>query len=213
MLPGWVLATVAGVGTAHLWAYFGGRPGLAGTLKALPILLLAGTVLAVAPDGSTYARLVALGLVCSAVGDVCLVSHARFVPGLASFLVGHVCYLAAFAAAGPGIEPQLGWLAGLAVVSAVLLAILWPHLEGRLRPPVAVYVAVIAAMAWTAVSRAGTPGIPPASGAAAAIGALLFMGSDTLLALNRFVRPLPAAHGWVMVTYYAAQTCIASSAA
>ena len=38
-----------------------------------------------------------------------------------------------------------------------------------------------------------------------AAGALCFMVSDTLLAINRFVTPLPASALWVLGSYGAAQ--------
>ena len=41
-----------------------------------------------------------------------------------------------------------------------------------------------------------------------AAGAIAFVASDTLLALNRFVSPLPASAVWVLSTYYAAQCLI-----
>jgi uncharacterized membrane protein YhhN len=40
------------------------------------------------------------------------------------------------------------------------------------------------------------------------VGAGFFMLSDTLLALNKFVTPLPLAPLWVLATYYAAQVLI-----
>jgi len=48
------------------------------------------------------------------------------------------------------------------------------------------------------------------SGAAmgVALGAGFFMLSDALLAVNRFVLPLPMAPLWVLTTYYAAQILI-----
>ena len=41
-----------------------------------------------------------------------------------------------------------------------------------------------------------------------AIGAGFFMLSDTLLALNKFVSPLPLSQLWVLSTYYVAQVLI-----
>ena len=41
-----------------------------------------------------------------------------------------------------------------------------------------------------------------------AIGAGFFMLSDSLLAVNRFVSPLPMSQVWVLSTYYAAQLLI-----
>lgn len=212
MTPTTVAAVVLVVGTAHLIAYFTGRRALAGVLKALPILFLAAVVLRT-PDpvgGTTYAMLVAVGLVLSAIGDVCLVFPDRFVPGLTSFLLAHVVYVVAFLTSTPGGGAAAGWIVGLAIFTASYLRFLWPHL-GRMRVPVACYVAVIATMAWAAARRAGVPDVPEPSATRALVGALLFMTSDGILAANRFVHRFASAHGWVMVTYYAAQTLIALS--
>ena len=45
-----------------------------------------------------------------------------------------------------------------------------------------------------------------------AAGAVFFMLSDTLLAINRFAQPLPMAQFWVLATYYAAQVLIVCNA-
>jgi uncharacterized membrane protein YhhN len=45
----------------------------------------------------------------------------------------------------------------------------------------------------------------------AALGGLLFMVSDTLLAVNKFAQPLPLSALWILSTYWLAQACIASS--
>lgn len=208
-----VAMVVSVVGTAHLVAYFMGRRAVAGVLKALPILFLAALVLRspTPVGGSTYATLIAVGLVLSAVGDVCLVFPDRFVPGLASFLLAHVVYAAAFVQSAPAGGAAAGWVAGLALCTAAYLRFLWPHL-GRVRIPVACYVLVIASMAWAAARRAGAPDVPEPGATRALAGALLFMTSDATLAANRFVHRFASAHAWVMVTYYAAQTLIALSA-
>jgi len=207
-----VVASVAAIGTAHLVAYYRGWPLAAGALKAVPIALLAGMVLAIAPpERQLYATLIATGLVCSAVGDICLLRAAWFGPGVASFALAHGCYLSAFAGAGPPIAPALGWLLALLAIAGLLGGVLWPYLVGWRRPAVVGYIAIITLMAWTAVSRASTAGIDSTSGLAAAGGALLFMASDALLALDRFRRRIPGAHAGVMTIYYAAQTAIAAS--
>lgn len=206
-----VVAAVGMIGTAHLVAYYAPRKAVAGALKAIPILLLAWTVASagdlVAPG---YGRLVAMGLVASAIGDLCLVSERGFVPGLASFLVAHVLYLLAFLPAGEGVA----WpaLVGLGLFVPGFLRLLLPHVPGGLRVPVVVYVGVIAVMAWAAVRRDETPATPSPSDLLAMIGALSFMTSDAILAWDRFVRRLPFGHGWVMITYYGAQLLIAASA-
>ena len=90
-----------------------------------------------------------------------------------------------------------------------MLAYLWPHLAQD-RAPVAVYVTVIVVMGWRAAARAAGAA-PMPSGELALAGALLFMISDGVLAVDRFARPFAAADGAVMTTYYAAQTLIALS--
>jgi uncharacterized membrane protein YhhN len=209
-VPSWIVWLVALVGAGHLAAYYAGRRAIAGTLKAIPILALAAVVWTTA-TGGRYADLLAGGLLASAVGDVCLVWPERFTRGLASFLVAHCLYLAAFASGAAAGGVAWPWLAGIALVAVALLARLWPHLGG-VRVPVLVYITVIALMAWTAARRAAAPATPAPSGTLALAGSLLFMSSDAVLALDRFARRFRASHALVMVTYYAAQTLIAASA-
>lgn len=208
-MPTWAVESVVVVGAAHLAAYFAGHERLAGVLKALPILLVATLA---AAHGTPYARWIAVALCFGAVGDVCLLSPDRFVAGLASFLVGHLCYLTAFLGTGGAVTPDVSALVVLGVGAGGLLAVLWRHLAASLKAPVVVYVVVITAMAWAAMSRATTPGTPEPSGVLAAAGAVSFVVSDGILALDRFARRIPAGHGWVMLTYYAGQTMLAASA-
>jgi uncharacterized membrane protein YhhN len=211
-MPVVVVLLVALVGAIHLAAHYTERPVLAGAVKAAPILALAAVTATADPAVSRqYAVLVTAGLLFSAVGDVCLAFPDRFfTAGLASFLVAHCCYLAAFAVdAGQG-GWALPWLAAIGLAAAALLGVLWPHL-GRDRAPVLVYVVVIAAMAWTAARRGAAAGAPEPSATLALAGALVFMVSDSVLAVDRFARPFRASHAVVMVTYYVAQTLIAAS--
>jgi uncharacterized membrane protein YhhN len=93
-----------------------------------------------------------------------------------------------------------------------MLRYLWPHVRtSRVRWPVVVYMAAISAMAWCAIASATAPGAAAAA-TAGAIGAVTFMVSDSVLAVNRFAHPFGGAHAVVMVTYYAAQMLIARSA-
>ena len=84
-----------------------------------------------------------------------------------------------------------------------------------LRVPVVVYVAVLASMAGQAVVRARAMArrADPLAPAArfAAVGGLVFMLSDGLLAWNRFHGPLPWSSVWVLSTYYVALWCLARS--
>jgi uncharacterized membrane protein YhhN len=201
---------LCGVGAAHLVAYYSGQRAIAGVLKSLPVLALAATVAAAA--GSTYGRLVAAGLVASAVGDVCLVFPSGFLFGLGAFLLGHLCYVGAFAGGAVVTGPSVLAAVVLGVLAGGMLRYLWPHVRARgVRWPVVAYMATISTMAWCAVAAATGP-TPAAAATAAAVGAVTFMVSDSVLAVDRFARPFAGAHAVVMVTYYTAQMLIARSA-
>ena len=203
-----LVGLLCGVGAAHLAAYYAGQRAIAGMLKAMPILVLAATVYAAA--GASYGRIVALGLVLSAVGDVSLVFQSGFLVGLSAFFLAHLCYIAAFVDGAMLTPLAAGVAVGLAGFAVAMLRYLWSHVR-RLRVPVTTYVGAISVMAWCAIARATAPGGGVAEGAAA-IGATSFLLSDSVLAVNRFARPFAGAHAVVMVTYYAAQMLIARSA-
>lgn len=171
------------------------------------------------PAGTTwwYGALVVAGLCFSIIGDVLLMLETDlFVAGLVSFLVAHVCYIAAFAtailgAADGGVVGRAAlWapLAVLVVYAVVTFKALRPGL-GEMTLPVGAYVAVITVMGWLATADfALNPSSRTALGLA---GAVLFMASDTLLAVDRFRKRLPYAQAFVLGTYFAAQWCLAVS--
>lgn len=151
-----------------------------------------------------FGVLLLAGLAASLAGDVFLMLSPKFfVPGLASFLVAHLFYIALFMQ-GVGLFPRRSALVATLGVGAAMYAFLWlSGLPAGLRVPVGVYVVVIACMAAQAIGRAAVLGDGAAR--AVALGAVVFMLSDSLLALNRFVVPLPLASLWVLATYYIAQ--------
>ena len=82
-----------------------------------------------------------------------------------------------------------------------------------LRGPVLAYVVCLASMAAQAgalwLAARGTAGEALARNAA--LGGLLFMSSDTLLAFNKFNAPVPLSALWILATYWVAQGLIAGS--
>lgn len=145
----------------------------------------------------------------SLAGDVFLMlSEHLFIPGLVSFLLAHLCYIALFKQ-GVGWFGHRGALGGTLALGLGMYAFLWQGgLPAALRVPVAVYVVVIALMAAQAWGRHAA--LRERSSLAVALGACCFMLSDSLLATNRFVQPLPLSQLWVLATYYAAQVLIVS---
>jgi len=149
------------------------------------------------------------GLACSLAGDSFLMFPGFFVPGLAAFLLAHLCYIALFKR-GVRWFPHRGALFATLAVGAAMYAFLFDGLAPVLKIAVAAYVLVIALMAAQAIGRA-TLLRDPASVAVAA-GAGFFMLSDSLLATNKFAFALPLAQFWVLSTYYVAQVLIARNA-
>lgn len=171
---------------------------------AKPATLTALLLTAVVLDagGSTPGRWLLVALFFGLLGDIALLgdSISRFKAGVAAFLVGHLAYLLCFATLGLP-RPGWSWLALLILLASVVVTRdvipATQRLGGApLSVPVAVYTAAIGAMlicAWFT----GEPLI--------ALGATIFVASDATLSVDRFVRPLPAAHLVVMVTYHVGQ--------
>ncbi|WP_051303331.1 lysoplasmalogenase family protein [Comamonas composti] len=156
---------------------------------------------------SQAAWLLGAALALSLAGDVFLMLPGLFIPGLTSFLLAHLAYTALLRQDAPWLahRPSLRLVLLLAVAMYVFLWL--AGLPAALRLPVAAYVLVIALMAAQAVGRAthlaGTGG--SAAATQVAVGACLFVLSDSLLATNRFVQPFDGAQICVLSTYYAAQ--------
>lgn len=162
------------------------------------------------PQRGAYSRAVRWGLAASAAGDAFLMlPQDLFLPGLASFFVAHLAYIHAFTRHSR-LLPDWWVGAGFAVLGVGIITILWPGLPAGMGLPVCAYAGVLALMAAQALGRARTTPQPGAW--LAAIGAMLFLFSDTALAINRFVTPLPLSPLIVLGSYYAAQACIAGSA-
>nr|WP_255591315.1 MULTISPECIES: lysoplasmalogenase family protein [unclassified Acidovorax] len=156
--------------------------------------------------GSKTLALLGAALAGSLAGDVFLMFEGFFIPGLVSFLVAHLFYVALFKN-GQRWFPHRGALAGTLGVGVAMYAFLWMGgLPAALRGPVAAYVLVIALMAAQAIGRASV--LRDGASVLVAVGAVFFMLSDSLLATHRFVQPLPWSQVWVLGTYYAAQACI-----
>jgi uncharacterized membrane protein YhhN len=169
-------------------------------LKALPLLCLAAYVALAGRGGA--AALVVVGLLFSAGGDVALALDRQkyFVVGLSLFLVAHLFYIAALVTGIEAVRFNI-WVGMIVLFSLSVGAWLFPVL-GKLRGPVMVYMVVISVMGIAAALHpAAFPFLLP--------GALLFILSDSLIAIDKFRRPVPYAHTLIMITYYLGQLGIA----
>ncbi|MCC7441850.1 MAG: lysoplasmalogenase [Bdellovibrionales bacterium] len=164
-------------------------------LKATPALLFAAFYWQ--NPRLPLARVLAVGFLCSAAGDVFLHldRQALFVQGLASFLVAHLCYVLFFVRNRRRVSFARGLLALIPIaVSGILTGILYPRL-GALTVPVILYIGAITAMGVSSVFVGPWPPL-------AYLGALVFTLSDSLIAWGKFVDPLPGALPVILVTYF-----------
>ncbi|MFZ5544521.1 MAG: lysoplasmalogenase [Pseudomonadota bacterium] len=187
-----------------------GQPWLAFMFKPLTTLLVIAYAWGRGAQTPAVRRWVLVGLWLSLAGDVALLwPQQGFLPGLVSFLLAHLAYLVAFTRDTRLAARPLPF-AAYALLAAGILAWLWPGVPAPLKLPVMAYVVFLASMAAQAASRwmahRETAGLQ-----LGALGGLLFMCSDALLAADRFHAPLPAAAVWILSTYWLAQWCIASS--
>ncbi len=199
----WVLPAVIAV--VDWWAVARGdrRTETWAKPATLAALLVAAATQGALDTGAGQWLLVALAL--GALGDVALLSDSltRFRTGLGFFLLGHLGYVACFVALGLPV-PGWAWLAlvvmAISVVATREVVPATHRLAGSsLSVPVAAYTLVIGAMLVTGWFT-GVVLI--------ALGATIFVVSDSTLALDRFVHPWRRGHLAVMVTYHVGQALI-----
>lgn len=148
------------------------------------------------------------------VGDVLLIFQGDlfFIGGLGAFLTGHLLYIFCYrqlryANSNSGLLSTQKMRFSLPIILAGtgLVTILFPYL-GEMKIPVMIYALVITVMAMQALFRYGFT--TSKSFTLIFTGALFFMLSDSLLAINKFMKPLPLASLAIMTTYILAQYLI-----
>jgi uncharacterized membrane protein YhhN len=201
----WALFAVAAAFAVANWiAVAVGNKKLEYVAKPATLVLLIAVALALDPVHADVRTWFVIALVLSLAGDVFLMLPGNlFVYGLGAFLLGHLAYIV-----GLNLHTEGDWLYAIPVV--VVVALLAVRLIGgvrrgpdpKLAGPVGAYVLVIAVMGCSAVASGNVT---------AAIGALLFMLSDSLIGETRFVRPWAGAGVAIMVTYHAGQALLTLS--
>jgi uncharacterized membrane protein YhhN len=172
-------------------------------------------------DKSGFSRSILIGLFFSWGGDTLLMlekplatptnAHLYFMGGLVSFLLAHIFYSLAFVQYP---SARRGWVTrNWTVVTPFVLfwigfnIFFWNNL-GDMRLPVMVYSAVITFMAATALNM--TDQTDRKAATLIALGAFIFMASDTIIAIDRFKHHLapPNPHFYIMLLYLTAQWLI-----
>ena len=154
-------------------------------------------------------KLTLFALVFSLLGDVMLMfvdtSEHFFTLGLVAFLTAHIMYVLVFFKHRNKQKSPFGFIALLLIYAACLFNFLKDGL-GDMLIPVIVYMIIILAMATTAFLRKNNVNI--LSYGLVFFGAICFMISDSILALNKFYQPIPWSNVSIMVTYALAQYLI-----
>ncbi|MGE0587490.1 MAG: lysoplasmalogenase [Cyclobacteriaceae bacterium] len=163
-----------------------------------------------------WSRPVMAAILFSWLGDVALIlqiiNENFFLVGLSCFLIAHVAYILAYRqhkwpegdSALFGIQ-KFRFAFPIILAGTGLVTILYSHL-GDLWVPVMIYSLVIVVMVLQALFRYGLTNSP--SFWFVLIGALLFMASDSAIAIDKFLAPFELARVFVMSTYIAAQLLI-----
>ncbi|MDD8027611.1 MAG: lysoplasmalogenase [Acidobacteriota bacterium] len=173
----------------------------------IPIIILAALRPGTGSPG-VYKIFLLAGLVAALAGDLLVIRIDKlFLAGLAAFLVAHLLNIRAFLSVTP---PRVDFLSVLPLFlfALFMMGILFPYL-GKLKIPVAAYILVITVMAGLAADRYVVMGGTLAFRAFA--GAILFLISDAVLALNRFARKIPCGSALKLAAYFAAQWLLAMS--
>lgn len=178
----------------------------------MPLLLLA-LYLSSANRNNNLFRFIFTALLFSWAGDVLLQMSGMFIPGLISFLLAHIFYIVYFLRNKPGEQGLLQLQPLIAVpVFLYILLFLWllfPYLAA-MKIPVTVYGITIGTMLLLSINMRRKINKDVAS--LFISGALLFVISDSLLAVNLFAYNNLLLGLSVMLTYAAAQYLIVKAA-
>jgi len=171
---------IIAVGAATIYAIFFLTPQVSWPRSILKTLPLGCAALLAALLGAPFLLITGMGL--SAIGDFALSRDGErsFIAGLVAFLAAHLAYIALFFSVADdapwGMAASLS-VAALGLYGVIYLALIWRRL-GEMRIPVAAYVATILGMGVAAIAAGDLFLI---------IGAIMFIASDSILALEMFV--------------------------
>jgi uncharacterized membrane protein YhhN len=167
-------------------------------------------------DKNKLGRWILFALFFSWVGDILLLFQEAepdfFLLGLAAFLIAHIFYIIFFHRIRvlENIRSRIAFVFVVAVYYAALIIWLSPYLE-EMKLPVRIYGIVISFMLLLALHMLFSRN--KIAGKWMVIGAVLFVISDSILAVNKFYQPFEMAGVLVMLTYGMAQLFLVKGSA
>ncbi|RQW71517.1 lysoplasmalogenase [Lysinibacillus composti] len=173
--------------------------------KLIPMfLIIILAIISKAKNARDYKFNIIIALIFCAIGDFTL---QWFTIGLICFLIGHVFFIRAFLTTQESKVPSFIQTA-LFIFGTIMITWIGSSVfnsEGLLLTiAVTVYILVILTMGMTAFRTNSN---------FATAGAILFIVSDSILALNKFALDLTYSHEIIMTSYYLAQLFLAMSIA
>lgn len=190
----WLLVAV------HFVLTYANLPG-DGVLRNLPILLLACSAIAVY---RAHGKFLSAALVFSIAGDIAL-GRVQLV-GVIFYAIAHLFYITCFWPYIAISAKKLLAIAPVVIFAGFMSWKLWssPVLSvPALRGGIFAYITIITIMTASAILGSRKSLRTPA-------GALVFMASDSLIAWNSYITPIPYQDSLIMGTYYLAQYLIAT---
>ena len=163
-------------------------------IKAIPAISLAALAF-IAVTGARGKLLFTSLLFCAA-ADIALElkMEMSFIIGLGLFLVAHILFIATFSRDFKAQKSKIPAIILLIVYAMMMAFVLTPQLQ-EMAIPVYIYLTAITLMGIFAALRASENDFT-------LYGAIAFIVSDSILAINKFMMPVPAADYLVMITYY-----------
>jgi uncharacterized membrane protein YhhN len=196
----------------YLFLLISGKEDFAWWLKPLLIPFLIALV-SISEEFKTR-KILLCALFFSWIGDVLLLSADKnilfFITGLVSFLIAHLVYIFLFDKQIK-INKSKTYLRFMPIVLIYLfgiLSVLWSSLN-EMKIPVSFYAFVISTMLLISI-KAYFEWKKPVN-LLVLIGAVLFVVSDSILAINKFYTPIPMSSFLIMSTYLGAQFFIVKS--
>lgn len=158
---------------------------------------------------NTFDYKILFALLFSTTGDVLLMpAFNLFIPGLLGFMIAHFFYISAFLSEDKiKLSSMSNWKKGLLILGSImyfgLIYLLFPSLDSFiLKIAIIVYASVLLALLFSSIIRNPKNQF---SSTFIPIGAFLFLSSDSMIAINKFLFELPLSALLIMGTYTAAQ--------
>ena len=150
------------------------------------------------------------------IGDILLMFSNKdfifFTLGLVSFLVTQIIYINLFlrtinlSGKKPFLKKNPFWLIAYIAYGLVFYMLLYEHLNAVLKLAILIYMVALLGMSVMALNRSGNG--HPVSFSFVFTGSVLFVFSDTLIGINKFLVIIPYDGIFIMITYIGAQYLI-----